>query len=423
MSTDAIHILYILRSFPTVTEMSTLNEITGMIRKGMEVSIVSLKKPAGSFEPHEDVEKYGLIRKTHYLNVESGIRKWQNILLRTLNGWYRLLFQAQIPLKKKFALLQFSLKKSSRRISLIHYVDLVNHISGKNPTVIYFHFASHAGELIFLRKIFPIPYVVFFHGFDFSKQLDYPALNYPEMFRRGDCFLTNSRFAGQKILSLGCPEDKLSVVGLPVDDFQYPYKIRNRGESIRILTVARLVEKKGLEYSIEAMAKVIEWNKGSDIQYRIIGDGPLEKSLLEMIHRMGMADHVFLMGSKKKSEVIDFMLNSDIFLLSSITAQDGETEGLPMVSLESQLTGMPIIATLHSGFTDAIIDGVSGFLVPERDVEALANRLNWLISHPDSWEKMGQAGRNHVMAHFSENVYLHKVIGHIQAARIRITES
>jgi len=100
------------------------------------------------------------------------------------------------------------------------------------------------------------------------------------------------------------------------------------------------------------------------------------------------------------------MLDSDIFILTSITADDGETEGLGMVLLESQLTGLPVIATLHNGFTDAVINGESGFLVPEKDIAATVERLDFLLNNPRIWEELGRAGRKHVLENYSERVYL-----------------
>ena len=164
MSEEKLHILYILRTFPTVTEMSTLNEITGMLRRGIQVSIVSLKKPSNIVEIHDDVKAYRLVDMTFYLNVSLGIKKWKNVVKRTIYGQIKLFLKAKIPITKKISVSLYALKKKSRRLSLVHLVDLINHITDKRPDIIYFHFATHAGELIILRKVFDIPVVVFFHG-------------------------------------------------------------------------------------------------------------------------------------------------------------------------------------------------------------------------------------------------------------------
>jgi len=232
------------------------------------------------------------------------------------------------------------------------------------------------------------------------------------MFRYGDWFFTNSNFAGKKVEDLGCPKEKLSVPGLPVDDHRYPYKARSRKDHIRILTVARLVEKKGLEYSIRAVAECMKMHKG--LKYDIIGEGPLRGELTRLTEELGFSGKINLLGNQNKSDVISHMLDSDIFILTSITADDGETEGLGMVLLESQLTGLPVIATLHNGFTDAVINGESGFLVPEKDIAATVERLDFLLNNPRIWEELGRAGRKHVLENYSERVYLKKITDQIK---------
>jgi len=87
---------------------------------------------------------------------------------------------------------------------------------------------------------------------------------------------------------------------------------------------------------------------------------------------------------------------ASIFLLSSVTAQNGDQEGMGLVILEAQAVGLPVLSTQHDGIPEAVVDGQSAFLVPERDVDALADRLTYLIEHPDIWPHMAQVGRAHV---------------------------
>src|SRR5512140_23581 len=96
MDHTRIHILYILRSFPTLTEMSTLNEITGMIRRGIPVSIVSLNRPSDITRTQPDVIQYSLLERTYYLSVAHGIKKWKNIFLRTVYGQVKLFLRTNI---------------------------------------------------------------------------------------------------------------------------------------------------------------------------------------------------------------------------------------------------------------------------------------------------------------------------------------
>jgi colanic acid/amylovoran biosynthesis glycosyltransferase len=97
-----------------------------------------------------------------------------------------------------------------------------------------------------------------------------------------------------------------------------------------------------------------------------------------------------------------------------------------MALLEAQLTGMPVVATLHNGFTDAVNDGHSGVLVPEKDVDSLYEKLKWLLENNASWEAMGRSGREHVMKNFSEEVYMSRVLEkliHLEAATSHFSDA
>jgi colanic acid/amylovoran biosynthesis glycosyltransferase len=87
---------------------------------------------------------------------------------------------------------------------------------------------------------------------------------------------------------------------------------------------------------------------------------------------------------------------ADIFVLTSVKATDGDMEGQGLVLQEAQAVGLPVLSTLHNGIPEGVIDGKSGFLVPERDVDALTERLQYLIEHPELWPEMGRCGRKFV---------------------------
>ena len=106
-----------------------------------------------------------------------------------------------------------------------------------------------------------------------------------------------------------------------------------------------------------------------------------------------------------QDEIIDFYYNAHIFILASVTAANGDQEGQGLVLQEAQATGLPVLSTIHNGIPDGVLDGTSGFLVAEKDVDALAAKLNYLIENPRSRIEMGKAGRK-----FIENYYDNKKI-------------
>ena len=96
-------------------------------------------------------------------------------------------------------------------------------------------------------------------------------------------------------------------------------------------------------------------------------------------------------------EFIEESKKHDIFLAPSMRGSDGETEGgAPVTLIEMSAFGMPIVSTLHCDIPEVILDGESGFLVPEKDADALSDRLEYLVTHPEKWEEMGRAGRKHI---------------------------
>lgn len=161
-----------------------------------------------------------------------------------------------------------------------------------------------------------------------------------------------------------------------------------------MITVGRLVEKKGIEYAIASVAKVAK--KYPNILYRIVGDGALRASLEAQILELGISDCVQLLGWMTQEQVRQLYTDSHIFILSSVTAANGDREGQGLVLQEAQAMGLPVLSTLHNGIPEGVLDRKSGFLVPERDADALAEKLSYLIENPEVWPAMGKAGREYV---------------------------
>ena len=130
----------------------------------------------------------------------------------------------------------------------------------------------------------------------------------------------------------------------------------------------------------------------------------------ELIQELNVGNLVKLLGWKQKTEVIDILNNSHILLAPSITAKNGDREGIPVALMEAMAMGLPVISSLHSGIPELVTDGISGFLIPERDVEGIAAKLNFLIEHPEMWSQMGKAGRAIVEANYDINKLNHRLL-------------
>jgi colanic acid/amylovoran biosynthesis glycosyltransferase len=178
-----------------------------------------------------------------------------------------------------------------------------------------------------------------------------------------------------------------------------PFKERtlSQGDTIRLLSVGRLVEMKGREYAIKAIAQL----KGKyNIHYDIVGDGPLREDLKKMVTDLGL-DNIIQFRGWTDSDTLEMLYNqAHLFVHPSVTSSDGNQEGQGVVLVEAQAHGIPVIATRHGAFPDSLLDGQSGFLVPEKDVKALADKIEFLIANPQMWPQLGRTGRRFIEESF-----------------------
>ncbi|MBW2310785.1 MAG: glycosyltransferase [Deltaproteobacteria bacterium] len=387
-------IAFIVGAFPALSETFILNQITGLIDLGHEVDIYSRMTPRQG-KIHPDVEKYNLYARTYYLNdvPKNKIKR----ILKAIKLFAINFHKSPLTIFKSLNIFKYG----REALSLYLFYHAVAFLR-KQYDIIHCHFGPNGNFGILMREVGAIEgkVITSFHGYDVNviNQNDY----YTQLFKYRDLFTTNTEFTKKRVLGLGGDFKKIRIlpVGLYLDKFPYRERVIRTGEVIRILTVARLVEKKGLEYSIRAVAKVVNKQSKCKIEYKIAGEGFLKNELKTLISELGMEDKIELLGWCDQDEVRKLFGESHIFILSSVTAENGDREGQGLVLQEAQAVGMPVISTLHNGIPEGVQDGKSGFLVPERDVDALAEKLEYLILHPEIWPKMGRAGRKYVEEHY-----------------------
>ncbi len=255
--------------------------------------------------------------------------------------------------------------------------------------------------------------VTFFRGADLCKVYAKESNEYDELFCDGDLFLPVCHAFVEKLRALGANKDKIKVcfTGIDSDKFAYSKRFYASGGIICVVTVCRLIEKKGLKVAISAMANIIK--EFSNVRYAIVGSGELRTDLKRLIKKLGVQNKIKLIGSRSQKGVINILSKAHIFIHPSVTAKDGDGEGIPRALKEAMSCGMPVIATLHNGIPEVVDEGISGFLVPEYDVVSLENRLRYLILNPHVWNKMGKAGRKKIKKMHDMKVvnrYLEKIL-------------
>ncbi len=249
------------------------------------------------------------------------------------------------------------------------------------------------------RKDFP-PILTIFHGFDIGMVQHDGTLNqYEPLFRAPGLLLPVNDVFRRTLLDAGAPPDRTRVhhVGIATDAI--PFRSRDwNTPCLRFLSVCRLTEKKGLTHALDALARLKDI--GRDWRYDIIGDGALRPELEAQASRLGLSDRVRFLGGQPHEIVRRHLDDSHVFLQPSVTAANGDVEGIPVALMEAMAAGLIAVATHHSGIPELIADGESGFLAPERDASALATRLQWIIDHPDRLDGIARNARTTVEREF-----------------------
>ncbi|MSH53155.1 colanic acid biosynthesis glycosyltransferase WcaL [Escherichia coli] len=360
---------FFLLKFPLSSETFVLNQITAFIDMGFEVEIIALQK-GDTQNTHAAWTKYNLAARTRWLQDEptGKVAKLRHRASQTLRGIHRKNTWQALNLKRYGA--------ESRNLML-------SAICGQGATpfradVFIAHFGPAGVTAAKLRELGVIrgKIATIFHGIDISSRdvLNHYTPEYQQLFRRGDLMLPISDLWAGRLQKMGCPREKIAVSRMGVDMTRFsPRPVKAPATPLEIISVARLTEKKGLHVAIEACRQLKE--QGVAFRYRILGIGPWERRLRTLIEQYQLEDVVEMPGFKPSHEVKAMLDDADVFLLPSITGADGDMEGIPVALMEAMAVGIPVVSTLHSGIPELVEADKSGWLVPENDARALAQRL------------------------------------------------
>ncbi|MBE9182508.1 glycosyltransferase [Oculatella sp. LEGE 06141] len=392
-----MRVAFILGRFPVLSEAFILNQITGLIDRGHDVELYSLEGPSGETKMHPSVEKYGLLDRVYYAPQVP-----DHYIERVLKALQLLVFNFhRNPIVCLRALNVFKYGKGVASLRPLYAA--IPTLDRPPYDIIHCQFGNYALEALMLCKLGALQGKLMssFRGWDISWYLKEKGDRvYDELLITGDFFLTNCNFFRQRVIQLGCDEAKIVVHGSGIDCSKFTFKPRypSSDGQIRVATTGRLIEKKGIEYGIRAIATVVQ--RYPNLEYNIIGDGYLKEYFEQLIQELGVAHCVKLLGWRQQQEIIDVLDQSHVFIAPSVTAADGNQDAPVNTLKEAMAMGLPVIATTHGGIPELVQDGISGFLVPERDAEAIARKLIDLIEHPECWVEMGKAGRSYVEAHY-----------------------
>ncbi len=385
--------------FPVASETFVLNQVTHFIDAGYEVEIISVF-PGDLVNRHAAFDEYGLAAKTHYLLPEEKIS-----IVDKLNQRIKLV----LPKVTKPSLLRsLNVRRYGAQSSKLLLPSIVANAKQTFTADVFLVHFGYAGALANkLRELGVLKgkQATVFHGADISRRhiLEEHKLDYVNLFRQSELMLPISHLWENKLIEMGCPPEKIHVTRMGIEPEKFNFQPRQAFQTpLRIVSVARLTEKKGLDVAVKASA--ILKQRGGQFQYTIIGNGDQDEMMRDFIAREGMEDCVSMPGFKPQEEIRRALSEADIFLLPSKAAADGDMEGIPVALMEAMAVGLPVVSTFHSGIPELIENNVSGWLVEEDDPEALAETLLKLSQGEVDVAPVVAAARHKVETEFNQHV-------------------
>ena len=375
--------------FPALSETFILNEIVMLKRRGINIKIFSVKKGNGNIY-HKKAE--ALLGDTYYFE-ENRKNVFEELLLH-------IRFLLGSPFRYTKTLL-FAIKNKSEG-SLWFFRKSIAHafaVKSKGVEHIHIHYANNAEYGMLISMLNNIPFTIATHANDIYYQ---PPNNFNIIAQKSDGITVNSLY-NQKILvrDFGIPEEKIEIIHSGIDTSIFCSKDKDKKENI-ILCVARLHPIKGIPYLIDAcnILKKI----GYEYKCIIIGDGPEKAKLQYQIDTLGLTDKVELVGGKAHHEVVQYYQRATLFVLPSIS------DASPITAKEALACGLPVIATNVRAVPEIVENGKSGFLVPPKDHDKLAECIEILLNNAALCRSFGKQGRLNVVENFNIENQINQLI-------------
>jgi glycosyltransferase involved in cell wall biosynthesis len=275
-----------------------------------------------------------------------------------------------------------------------------SYLRREDVSVVLAEFGHTGAKLQDACAVADIPLVVHFHGYDAYSTaiLEKYGASYRRMFSTCAAVVAVSEDMKRQLLRLGVPAEKLVLNSYGVDCERFA-GARPGSAPPAFVAVGRFVEKKGPHLTLLAFRKVLQ--SCPEARLRMVGDGPLLAVCRDIVKGADLAGSVELPGALSHAEVAECLRSARAFVQHSVRSSTGDSEGTPVAVLEACAAGLPVVATRHAGITEAVIDGTTGFLVEERAVDSMAERMIELARAPRLADRLGRAGREHMRAHYT----------------------
>lgn len=383
---DNTRIAYILRHIPVPSETFIINEIIALQTLGLEIHPISLLPAQRCHE--------ALMSQVNEKILDLANKETQDAAAASPH------FQTATLLAKTY---KIPSPLGSQATLVADYVQQqgISHLHA--------HFATESAWVALIAsKITGVPFSFTAHAYDIFMR-DRNIINEESLEERlkilvGEAARAFTISEHNKAYMVSCTEssfaEKIQIIRCGIDPERFTLIERDAKPNVTFLSVGRFVEKKGFDYLLRSFKIVAD--ALDNVRLRIVGEGHLQRATVALADDLCLSEKIDFLGAVSSDVVLQEMLNADVFALHSVTANNGDKEGIPVSIMEASATGLPIASTRHSGISELVINGVTGLLSDERDVEAFANCMIALAASPELRERMGKAGHDHVIKNFNQ---------------------
>lgn len=386
-----------MKSYPKISETFILNEILELERQGVKLHLLSLR-PCPDVKSHPDVSKVQapvtyipLLRQ----NKEYSLERFQQLMSAQLY-WLQ-----NFP-DRSWQAFEFYKTQSLEWEDFLQATFLAKTLSDLRITHVQVHFANLPTAIVEVAQyLYPFTFNIFAHAKDIYLT---PSEDLNRRIDKAEFVLTCTGFNAQYLREMSESDTSihLSYHGLNLERFTPRRSSTDPTEAQSVplmLSVGRFCEKKGFPYLLQACAELKQ--AGHAFECMIVGYGEMRSQLETMIQDWGLTDVVTLPGKKTQDELVELYNRASLFVLPCLVTDDGDRDGIPNVLLEAMAMELPVVSTDISGIAELVKDQCNGFLVPEKDADALTQALSKLLENPELRQQFGKQGRQKVLQQFN----------------------
>lgn len=393
-------IAFFVSEFPCISETFIASQVIALKKSGHEVHIYSRHTP-GKLVQHKMINDSRLLDTTYYVgNIPSSrVRKITNVMSGVVSKWF-------------IRNLRLILHATFINRSLLSVYNLIPFLDKPSYNVVHAHFGENGDFVAQLRALGLFTnarFITTFHGYDLDESYK-TNRSYNFLFKNCGLFTVNSLYSKNRLKHLGCNEEKIEILpaGINTSIYNRTKKKRIKNSPITLVFIGRLIKLKGPHLFVE-ICNLLQNETTVSFNAIMIGEGPMYIEVERMVKKYRLESRLQLVGSKTQEEVVKYLNDADVFILPGITVNGlAETQGL--VIQEAQAMQLPVLISDAGGMSEGIIDGETGFVIPENHLAGFVKKIELFSNDEDFRNEIGRAGRRYAEMRYDVAILNHVLL-------------